>query len=144
MGDASTATKQWFVVHTYSGFENKVREALRNRAQAFHLETCFGEILVPTESVIEMRNGKKVITNKKFFPGYLLVQMDMNDDAWHLVRNTPKVTGFLGGAGKKPQPLPQDEVDRIRTAWSRPRRSRNRSITEKGEMVRIMMDLCVI
>ncbi len=105
-------TKSWYIIHTYSGFEKKVAETLKSRIQASGLESQFGEIMVPTEDVIEMRGGKKVVTPKLFYPGYVLVEMDLNDDTWHLVRSTPRVTGFIGSA-QKPSPLTGEEVDRI-------------------------------
>ena len=105
-------TKQWYIVHTYSGFENKVAESLEQRVQAYGLQQDIGEVLVPTEDVVEMRGGKKVVSTKRFFPGYILVEMNMSDDAWHVVKNTPKVTGFVG-AGSKPTPLSKEEVDHI-------------------------------
>jgi transcriptional antiterminator NusG len=104
--------KQWYIIHTYSGYENKVRESLKQRSEALGLEDQIGEVLIPTEDVIEMRDGAKVITKKKFFPGYVLVNMEMTDSTWHVVKNTPKVTGFVG-SGLKPTPLTQEEVDRI-------------------------------
>ncbi len=106
------ATKQWYIVHTYSGFEKKVEDSLKQRVQAYGMEDEIGEVLVPTEDVVEMRNGRKVITSKRFFPGYILVEMQMSDQAWHVVKNTPKVTGFVG-AGSKPTPLTREEVDQI-------------------------------
>ena len=105
-------TKQWYIVHTYSGFENKVAESLQQRVQAYGMETEIGEVLVPTEDVVEMRGGRRVVTTKRFFPGYILVEMNMSDRAWHVVKNTPKVTGFVG-AGAKPTPLTREEVDQI-------------------------------
>src|SRR4029078_1681115 len=87
-------TKQWYIVHTYSGFENKVKESLEQRVNAYGLQGEIGEILIPTEQVAEMRGGKKVVSSKRFFPGYILVEMHMSDHAWHVVKNTPKVTGF--------------------------------------------------
>ena len=105
-------TKQWYIVHTYSGFENKVKESLEQRVQAYGLQDEIGEILIPTEQVAEMRGGKKVVSSKRFFPGYILVEMYMSDHAWHVVKNTPKVTGFVG-AGAKPTPLSREEVDQI-------------------------------
>ncbi len=105
-------TKQWYIVHTYSGFENKVKESLEQRVQAYGLQDEIGEILIPTEQVVEMRGGKKVVSSKRFFPGYILVEMHMSDNAWHVVKNTPKVTGFVG-AGAKPTPLSREEVDQI-------------------------------
>jgi len=106
------ATKNWYIVHTYSGFEKKVAESLQERVKAYGLQTDIGEVLIPTEDVVEMRGGKKVVTAKRFFPGYILVEMNMSDHAWHVVKNTPKVTGFVG-AGTKPTPLTKDEVDQI-------------------------------
>jgi transcription termination/antitermination protein NusG len=104
--------KNWYIIHTYSGFEKKVAESLRSRIDAAGLSEKFGEIMVPTEDVIEMRQGKKVITSKLFYPGYVLVEMEMNDETWHVVRSTPRVTGFVG-SGPKPSPLTTEEVDRI-------------------------------
>ena len=103
---------QWYIIHTYSGFENKVKQSLRQRADAYGMGDKIGEILVPTEEVMEIRDGKKVLTKRKFFPGYVLVHMEMSDEAWHVVRSTPKVTGFVGG-GLRPTPMTQEEVDRI-------------------------------
>ncbi len=108
----ATMTKQWYIIHTYSGFENKVAESLRQRADAFGMGDAIGQILVPTEDVVEMRDGKKVVSSKKFFPGYVLVHMEMSDNAWHVVKNTPKVTGFVGG-GTRPVPISEEEVERI-------------------------------
>src|SRR6267378_1538871 len=105
-------SKQWFIVHTYSGFERKVAESLGSRIQAFGVEDEFGQILVPTEDVVEMKGGKRVTSSKMTFPGYLLVEMEMSDRAWHIVKNTPRVTGFVG-SGTKPSPLSQREVDQI-------------------------------
>jgi len=104
--------KQWYVVHTYSGFENKVAEAIRQRAKIFGQEEQISQVVIPTEEVVEVRKGQKRITPQKFFPGYVLVEMDMTDDSWHLVKSTPKVTGFVG-SGVRPAPLPQEEVETI-------------------------------
>ena len=104
--------KDWYIIHTYSGFEKKVAETLQSRIDAAGLSDRFGEIMVPTEDVIEMRAGKKIVTPKLFYPGYVLVEIDLNDDTWHLVRSTPRVTGFVG-SGQKPSPLTSEEVDRI-------------------------------
>jgi transcriptional antiterminator NusG len=129
--------KQWFIVHTYSGFERKVAESLRQRVQAYGVVDQIGEILIPTEDVVEMRGGRKVVTTKRFFPGYILVEMAMTDNAWHVVKNTPKVTGFVG-AGAKPTPLTQQEVDQIllqvSTAAETPKPKYS---FEKGDHVRI-------
>ena len=104
--------KQWYIIHTYSGFEKKVKESLESRVAAFGLQDKIGRMMIPTEDVIEMRGGKKVITSKLFYPGYVLVEMDMNNDTWHMVRSTPRVTGFVG-SGQLPAPLTEEEVDRI-------------------------------
>ena len=131
------ATKSWYIVHTYSGFEKKVAESLEERVKAYGLMSDIGEVLIPTEDVVEMRGGKKVVTAKRFFPGYILVEMNMSDHAWHVVKNTPKVTGFVG-AGAKPTPLTKDEVDQIltqvKTAAEKPK---PKYMFEKGEQVRI-------
>ena len=130
-------TKQWYIVHTYSGFENKVKESLEQRVQAYGLQEAIGDILIPTEQVAEMRAGKKVVSSKRFFPGYILVEMQMTDNAWHVVKNTPKVTGFVG-AGAKPTPLTKDEVEQIltqvRTAAEKPK---PKYTFDKGDQVRI-------
>ncbi len=102
----------WYVIHTYSGYERKVKQSLEERVRTLGLEKEVAELLIPTEDVVEMKGGRKVVTAKKFFPGYLLIRMEMNEDLWHVVKNTPRVTGFVG-AGRKPIPLPQDEVDKI-------------------------------
>ncbi len=104
--------KQWFIVHTYSGFEAKVKESLRQRADAMGMADVIEEILIPSEEVVEVRDGKKRRSTRKFFPGYVLVKMEMSDEAWHVVKNTPKVTGFVG-TGNNPVPLSESEVDRI-------------------------------
>ena len=131
------SSKQWFIVHTYSGFERKVAESLRQRVQAYGRENEIGEVLIPTEDVVEMRGGKKVVSSKRFFPGYILVEMSMSDEGWHLVKNTPKVTGFVG-AGSKPTPLTREEVDQIlhqvTVAAEKPKPKYS---FEKGDQVRI-------
>ncbi len=104
--------KQWYIIHAYSNFEQKVVDSIRERAEAAGLTDAFEDVLVPTEEVIELRRGKRVNTARKFFPGYVLAKMDMSDEAYHLVKDTPKVTGFLG-AQNKPSPITQAEVDRI-------------------------------
>ena len=96
---------RWYVVHAYSNFEHKVAQALKDRVRLHGLETRFGDILVPTEEVIEMREGQKRKSERKFFPGYVLVQMEMGDETWHLVKETPKVLGFIGGTPEKPAPI---------------------------------------
>lgn len=104
--------KNWYIIHTYSGFEKKVAETLKSRIEAGGLREQFGEVMIPTEDVIEMRAGKKVVTPRLFYPGYVLVEMDMNNDTWQMVRSTPRVTGFVG-SGQMPAPLTPEEVDRI-------------------------------
>ena len=128
---------RWYIVHTYSGFEKKVAEALEQRVKSRGLEDRFGGVLIPTEQVVELRAGKKVVTPKRFFPGYILVKMNLSDDAWHLVKDTPKVTGFVG-AGSKPTPLSDAEVaqilEQVATAQEKPK---PKFMFEKGEQVRI-------
>jgi transcription termination/antitermination protein NusG len=130
-------TKHWYIIHTYSGFENKVRESLDQRVQAYGLGEEIGEILIPTEEVVEKRGGREVKSTRRFFPGYILVEMHMSDHAWHVVKNTPKVTGFVG-AGSKPTPLSQEEVeqilDQVKTAAEKPKPKYS---FEKGDQVRI-------
>jgi len=132
------STMKWFILHTYSGFEEKVKESLLTRGQAFGFGDQIGQILIPKEDVIELRNGKKVTTKRLVYPGYVLVEMEMNDDLWHRVMETPRVTGFLGG-GKVPTPLTADEVNSIlyrqATAAERPR---PKMTFEKNENVRIV------
>ena len=135
MTDAST--RQWYIVHTYSGFEKKVSESLRQRVQAYGLQSDIGDVLIPTEDVVEMRGGKRVVSSKRFFPGYILVEMIMSDHAWHVVRNTPKVTGFVG-AGSKPTPLTQEEVDQIlHQVTEAAEKPKPKYSFEKGDQVRI-------
>src|ERR1700680_3864325 len=131
-------TKKWFIVHTYSGFEQKVAESLRSRAQAFGFDDKIGQILIPTEEVVELRGGKKVTSKRLVYPGYVLVQMEMNDELWHAVKATPRVTGFVGG-GNSPVPLSADEVNQIlyRQASSA-ERPRPKMTFEKNENVRII------
>ena len=105
-------TARWYVIHVYSGFENKVAQSIREQAAQKGLEDYYEEILVPTEEVVRMRRGAKVSADRKFFPGYVLVKMDMTGETWHLVKDTPKVTGFLGGRGK-PSPISDNEAQRI-------------------------------
>ena len=105
-------TARWYVIHVYSGFENMVAQSIREQAEQKGLDDYYEEILVPTEEVVRMRRGTKVSADRKFFPGYVLVKMDMTDESWHLVKDTPKVTGFLGGRGK-PSPISESEAQRI-------------------------------
>jgi len=103
---------RWYVIHVYSGFENKVAQSIREQSEQKGMDEDFEEILVPTEEVVRMRRGAKVSADRKFFPGYVLIKMDLNDQSWHLVKDTPKVTGFLGGRGK-PSPISDSEAQRI-------------------------------
>src|SRR3569623_1772704 len=106
-------SKKWYVVHAYSGFEKSVQRTLVDRISSAGLQDQFGQILVPVEEVVEMKSGQKNISERKFFPGYVLVEMEMTDDTWHLVKNTPKVTGFVGGTVNRLSPITQKEVDAI-------------------------------
>ena len=129
---------QWYIVHTYSGFEERVAETLRQRADALGMADQFGEIRIPTETIVELKGGKKRETQRKFFPGYMLVEMDMTDAAWHVVKNTPKVTGFVG-TGKKPTPLTQKEVDDIvAQVTSAQEKPKPKHLFDKGEPVKIV------
>ena len=105
--------KQWYVVHAYSGFEKNVQKTLKERIEREGMADYFGQVLVPVEEVVDIKNGRKTISERKFFPGYVLVEMDMTDDSWHLVKSTPRVTGFIGGTGNRPLPIMQREVDAI-------------------------------
>jgi transcriptional antiterminator NusG len=131
-------TKQWYIIHTYSGFERKVAESLRTRAEAFGFDKSIGQILIPEEEVVELRNGKKVTSKRLLYPGYVVVQMDMDDELWHRVKDTPRVTGFVGG-GTTPVPLSADEINKMlyrqTTSAERPRPKMN---FEKNETVRII------
>ena len=106
-------TKRWYVVHVYSGFEKSVQRALVERIERSGMKDKFGQILVPVEEVVEMKSGQKSVSERKFFPGYVLVEMEMADDTWHLIKNTPKVTGFVGGSATRPTPISEKEVQNI-------------------------------
>jgi transcriptional antiterminator NusG len=131
------SSRQWYIIHTYSGFEQKVADSLRGRAQAFGFADKIGQILIPTEEVVEVRSGRKVTSKRLMYPGYVLVEMEMNDDLWHAVKSTPRVTGFVGG-GNTPVPLSATEVNDIlyRQATSA-ERPRPKQTFEKNETVRI-------
>ena len=130
--------KRWYIIHTYSGFEHKVAEGLMNRIQVYELQNQIGQILIPTEDVVEMKGRKKVVSSKLFFPGYILVEMEMNDKTWNLVRNTPKVTGFVG-QGNKPTPLTDEEVNQVvHRVSSTDEKPKPRFTYEKGETVNII------
>ena len=131
-------SKQWFVVHAYSNYEMRVKEALKERIERFGLEDSFGEILIPTEEVVEMREGQKKKSTRKFFPGYVLVEMELNDDSWHLVKDTPRVLGFIGGTSDRPAPITEKEanaiMNRMEEGVAAPR---PRVLFEVGEVVRV-------
>ncbi len=131
-------SKRWYVVHAYSGFEKAVQRALIERINRAGMQDMFGQILVPVEEVVEMKSGQKSISERKFFPGYVLVEMDMSDDTWHLVKSTNKVTGFVGGSAMKPTPISQKEVqnilDQIQEGVEKPK---PKVLFEPGEAVRV-------
>ena len=130
---------RWYVVHAYSGFENQVMRLLRERIERAGLQERFGQILVPTEEVVEMRSGQKRKSDRKFFPGYVLVQMAMDDETWHLVKSVPKVMGFIGGSSDQPAPITDKEADtilqRVQEGTEKPR---PKVLFEPGEVVRVI------
>jgi len=129
---------RWYVVHAYSNYEHKVKQSLQERIQRFGLEDKFGEILVPTEEVVEMREGQKRRSERKFFPGYVLVQMEMDDETWHLVKQVPKVLGFIGGSSDRPAPISDKEamsiLQQVQEGVEKPR---PKVLFEPGELVRV-------
>jgi transcriptional antiterminator NusG len=130
--------QRWYVVHAYSGFEKSVQRGLVERINRAGMQDFFGEILVPVEEVIEMKGGQKAISERKFFPGYVLVQMEMNDDTWHLVKNTARVTGFVGGTALKPTPITDKEVaDIMQQMQDGVEKPKPKVLFENGEMVRV-------
>ncbi|MDO8893288.1 MAG: transcription termination/antitermination protein NusG [Sulfurimicrobium sp.] len=131
-------SKRWYVIHAYSGFEKSVQRALLERIERAGMQEKFGEILVPLEEVVEMKGGQKSISERKFFPGYVLAQMEMTDETWHLVKSTPKVTGFVGGSGNKPTPITDKEVDAIlRQIQEGVEKPKPKVLFEVGESVRV-------
>ncbi|GBO87699.1 MULTISPECIES: transcription termination/antitermination protein NusG [Marinobacter] len=131
--------KRWYVVHAYSGFEKQVMRTLKERVALHEMEDRFGEILVPTEEVVEMREGKKRKSERKFYPGYVLVQMEMDDATWHLVKNTPRVLGFIGGTKDKPAPITEKEAEAIlRRVESGADKPKPKTLFEPGEIVRVV------
>jgi transcriptional antiterminator NusG len=130
---------RWYVVHAYSGFENRVKQSLIERIERSGMNDKFGEIMVPTEEVVEMREGQKRRSERKFFPGYVLVQMDMDDDTWHLVKEVPKVLGFIGGTSDRPAPITDKEANailqRVQEGAEKPR---PKVLFEPGEVVRVI------
>lgn len=135
----SFMSKRWYVVHAYSGYEKRVASSLAEQVELQGMQDLFGEILVPTESVVEMRDGKKRKSERKFYPGYVLVEMDMNDESWHLVKDTPRVMGFIGGTAEKPAPLTSKEAEailqRVQEGADKPTQ---KTIYEPGEVVRVI------
>ncbi len=131
--------KRWYVVHAFSGYENTVKKSLAERIARAGMEEYFGEVLVPTEEVVEMKGGQKRRSDRKFFPGYVLVEMEMTDETWHLVKDVPKVMGFIGGTADRPAPISQREADailnRVQEGVDKPR---PKVLFEPGEMVRVV------
>ncbi|SEG77639.1 transcription termination/antitermination protein NusG [Marinobacterium lutimaris] len=134
-----TEKKRWYVVHAYSNYEKKVKEALIESVNRHEMQDLFGDILVPTEEVVEIRDGKKRKSERKFYPGYVLVNMVMNDQTWHLVKDTPRVLGFIGGTADKPAPITEKEANeilqRVESGVDKPR---PKTVFEPGEMVRVI------
>ena len=131
-------SKKWYVVHAYSGYEKSVQRALKDRIERAGMQDRFGQILVPVEEVIEMKSGQKNISERKFIPGNVLVEMEMSDDSWHLVKNTEKVTGFVGGSAMKPTPISQKEVDNIlHQIQEGVEKPKPKILFEAGEAVRV-------
>lgn len=128
-------TKNWYVVHTYSGFEEKVKLSIEEKVEAGGLQERISKILIPTERVVELRAGKKKESDKKFYPGYILVEMELDDETWHLIKNTPRVTGFVGG--KHPVPIPEEEVDIILQQVEKGPVPQVKTQYQKGDNVRI-------
>ena len=129
---------RWYVVHAYSGYEKRVAETLKERIQLQDMQDSFGDILVPTEEVVEVRDGKKRKSERKFYPGYVMVQMEMNDQSWHLVKQTPRVMGFIGGAADKPAPITEREAENIlRRVQDGADKPSHKTIYEPGEVVRV-------
>ena len=130
---------RWYVVHAYSGFEKSVQKALRERIDHSDVVTQFGQILVPVEEVVDVKNGHRTITERKFFPGYVLVEMEMTDETWHLVKSTPKVTGFLGGTANRPAPIPKKEIESIMQRMQEGvEKPKPKVLFEVGENVRVI------
>ncbi len=131
-------TKRWYVVHAFSGMEKSVARAIQERIDRAGMQEQFGQILVPTEEVIEVRGGQKALSERRFFPGYVLVEMEMNEQTWHLVKNTNKVTGFVGGTASKPTPISQAEVDKIMAQMQEGvEKPRPKVLFEVGEVIRV-------
>ncbi len=135
---SSSGDKRWYVVQAYSGMEKSVRRSLEERIERSGMQDMFSQILVPTEEVVEVKGGQKTVTERRFFPGYIFVEMEMTDDTWHLVKNTSKVTGFLGGKSNKPSPVPAAEIEKILQQMQEGvEKPRPKVLYEVGEFVRI-------
>ncbi|MBB3048983.1 transcriptional antiterminator NusG [Litorivivens lipolytica] len=130
--------KRWYVVHAYSGYEKKVAGALKERIELAGMQDRFGEVLVPTEEVVEMRGGQKRKSERKFFPGYVLVEMELDDDTWHLVKETPRVMGFIGGKADQPAPITEAEANAILQRVETGDKPKPKTLFEPGEMVRVI------
>jgi len=130
--------KRWYVIHAFSGFEQQVQRSLKERIKRAGMEEDFGDILVPTEEVVEIRNGQQRKSERKFFPGYVLVNMEMTDETWHLVKDVPKVMGFIGGKGDRPAPIPDSQAEAIlRRVQDGVEKPRPKVLYEPGEVVRV-------
>jgi transcriptional antiterminator NusG len=138
VAEVTAKPKRWYVVHAFSGFEKTVQRALVERIARSEVASQFGQVMVPVEEVVEIKNGQKSMSERKFFPGYVLVEMEMTDDSWHLVKSTPKVTGFIGGTATRPAPISQKEVDtilnQVQTGGEKPK---PKFLFEIGEGVRV-------
>ena len=129
---------QWYVIHTYSGFENKVKQSIEQRVAALGMSQAVSQVLIPTETVVELKKGKRRETHRKFFPGYVLIRMDMSDDLWYLIKNTPKVTGFVG-PGVRPTPIPEEQVKAIiQQVVTGAERPKHKVLFTRGESVRVV------
>jgi transcriptional antiterminator NusG len=131
-------SKRWYVVHVYSGMEKSVHKAMLERIERAGLQHHFGQVLVPSEEVVESKGGQKSISERRIFPGYVMVEMDLTDESWHVIKNTPRVTGFLGGSGNRPSPISEKEVAKILSQMEEGvEKPRPKVLFEVGEMVRV-------
>jgi len=131
-------SKRWYVVHVYSGMEKSVHKAMLERIERAGLQSLFGQVLVPSEEVVESKGGQKSISERRIFPGYVLVEMELTDESWHVIKNTPRVTGFLGGSGNRPTPISEKEVSKILSQMEEGvEKPRPKVLFEVGEMVRV-------
>jgi transcriptional antiterminator NusG len=131
-------SKRWYVVHVYSGMEKSVHKAMLERIERAGLQSSFGQVLVPSEEVVESKGGQKSISERRIFPGYVLVEMELTDETWHVIKNTPRVTGFLGGSGNRPTPISEKEVAKILSQMEEGvERPRPKVLFEVGEMIRV-------